>query len=316
MVLIGHFLNLNRPQMKLKSDCIPCLVERAKYECDIVFNEDREKIIALKEIIAFLLEHLNLSDELNPPIFFGTERERIIKRRSGAKDPHEHVKRISNEVAKGLLPEAYKFYDAATDKIEALIRIAAAANSMEYGIKGYSYTDDLFKSEFVHTLNEELNWDRDSIISAIKTRDKILYLTDNAGEIFFDVFVLRELIKMGKEVVVSPKSAPVINDATIEDLKEAGISSSSLDAKCRIIPSGAYIGVSLEEAAEEFLKTFCDERYLVIAKGMGNYEAISEFEGRKELGLKGRLIYVFRAKCEPVASSMRVKRGELVAKFV
>ena len=43
-------------------------------------------------------------------------------------------------------------------------------------------------------------------------------MTDNAGEVFFDVFVIRELIKMGKEVIVSPKSAPIINDATIEDL--------------------------------------------------------------------------------------------------
>jgi uncharacterized protein with ATP-grasp and redox domains len=44
--------------------------------------------------------------------------------------------------------------------------------------------------------------------------------------VFFDVFLIRELIKIGKEVIVSPESAPVINDATIEDLWEAGISSS------------------------------------------------------------------------------------------
>jgi hypothetical protein len=135
--------------MKLKPECIPCLVERAKYECDIVFNEDREKIRALKEF----------------------------------------------------------------------------------------------------------------------------------------TFVIRELIRMGKEVVVSPKSAPVINDATIEDLKEAGIS--YFEGRCKIIPSGAYIGISLGEVEEEFLDVFSDERYLVVAKGMGNYETISEFEAR--FGLKGRL---------------------------
>jgi uncharacterized protein with ATP-grasp and redox domains len=54
----------------------------------------------------------------------------------------------------------------------------------------------------------------------------------------------------------------------------------------------------------------------VIAKGMGNYETISEFEARAELGLSGRLIYVFRAKCEPIASNIGVKKGELVAKLV
>ncbi len=301
--------------MKPKSDCIACLVERTKYECDMALDDDREKIFALKEFIAFLVEHLD--KEKKSPAFFGTEREKIIKKRSGAKDPHKAVKRRSNEVAKGLLPEAYRFYNATGNNIEALIRIAAAANSMEYGVKGYSYDDDIFKGDFVRTLNEKLNWNMDFIISAIQGRKKILYLTDNAGEIFFDAFVIRKLIEMGKEVVVSPKNAPVINDATTEDLREAiasvGIQSGGM---LKVIPSGSCIGVSLEEAEEEFMDMFSDDRYLVIAKGMGNYEAISEFEAEPELGLKGRLVYILRAKCEPIASSIGVKRGELVAKLV
>ncbi|MGB7533913.1 MAG: ARMT1-like domain-containing protein [Halobacteriota archaeon] len=305
--------------MKPKSDCIACLVERTKYECDIAFNDDSEKIRAMEEFIAFLMAHLG--EEGKAPAFFGTERERIIKRRSGVKDPHREIKRRSNEVAKGLLPEVSDFYDAAVaksgNKLEALVRIAAAANSMEYGVKGYFYDDDAFKDDFVHTLSENLNWDKDVITSAIKERNKILYLTDNAGEVFFDAFVIRELIELGKEVVVSPKSAPVINDATTEDVKEAiekvGISDSGL---VKIVPSGSCIGMSLEEAEEEFMDVFCDDRYLVIAKGMGNYETISEFEARAELRLSGRLIYAFRAKCEPIASNIGVKRGELVAKLV
>ncbi|NOR79080.1 MAG: DUF89 family protein [Methanophagales archaeon] len=296
--------------MKLKSDCIPCLVERTRYECDMLFEDDREKILVLRDFIAFLFEHLE--GELNAPVFFGTARERLLKRQSGVEDPHELVKRRSNKVAKGLLLEAYTFYNAARDKLEALIRIAAAANSMEYGVKGYLYSDGIFRRDFLRTLNEKLNWDRSVILAAINSRDRLIYLTDNAGEVFFDVFVIRELIKMGKEVIVSPKSAPVINDATIEDLKEAGISSS--EAGCKIIPSGAYIGVSLEEAEREFMDVFSDDRYLVIAKGMGNYESISEFESKLELN--GRLIYLFRAKCEPIANDIGVRRGELVAKFV
>jgi uncharacterized protein with ATP-grasp and redox domains len=296
--------------MKIKTDCIPCLLERAKYESEIVFEDDKQKMLLLKDFIAYLYEHLNPEEELYTPAFFGTGRERILKKRSGARDPHKWIKRRSNEVAEGLLVEARSFYEVAGDKLEALIRIAAAANSMEYGVKGYSYSDEAFKREFRHTLNENLDWDRSMIVSALKKRDKILYLTDNAGEIFFDAFVIRELLKKGKEVVVSPKSAPIINDATIEDLKKAGISASE---KCKIIPSGAYIGVSLEEAEKEFMNVLSDERYLVIAKGMGNYEAISEFEER--LGLKGRLIYIFRAKCEPIANDVGVKRGELVAQL-
>jgi uncharacterized protein with ATP-grasp and redox domains len=45
---------------------------------------------------------------------------------------------------------------------------------------------------------------------------------------------------------------------------------------------------------------------------MGNFETISEYEGL----LKGRLIYIMRAKCEPVSMAIGVPRGTLVAKSV
>jgi len=302
--------------MRLKSDCIVCLVERAKYECDMMFKDDDAKIAAMNEILRFLVSHLSDKGKGKgkggggTPAFFGTERERILKRRSGMIDPHEHVKRRSNEVAKELLPVAIDFFSSHHDGIEALVRIAAAANSMEYGVRGYSYDDAAFKADFMRVLRERLNWDRDLILSAIRERDRIVYLTDNAGEVFFDAFVVKELSEMGKEVVVSPKSAAVINDATVNDWKEAAEYVGVEDVE--MIPSGASIGVSREDASAEFLRVFDDDDYLVIAKGMGNYESISEFEAE----FRQRLIYILRAKCMPVAESIGVERGELVAKLV
>ena len=131
-------------------------------------------------------------------------------------------------------------------------------------------------------------------------------------------------MKQGKFIVISPKSEPVLNDATVEDLKDAlsfvgiptaptastastaltvptaPISSTNLaDAiekakektkagAVSILPSGAYVGVSLEEAPASFLSVLRDERFLVVAKGMGHYEAFSEFED----AFKGRLLYI------------------------
>ena len=305
-------LGLQRIKMRLKSDCIACLVERAKYECDMIFKEEEDdaKIAAMKEILLFLVSHLSDKGKSRTPAFFGTERERILKRRSGIVDPHEHVKKRSNEAAKELLPVAIEYFSSHYDGIEALVRIAAAANSMEYGVRGYSYNDAAFKADFMHVLHERLNWDRDLILSAIRERDRVLYLTDNAGEVFFDAFVVKELSEMGKEVIVSPKSAAVINDATVNDWKEAAAYVGVEDVE--MIPSGASIGVSREDASVEFLRVFNNDDYLVIAKGMGNYESISEFEAE----FKQRLVYILRAKCMPVAQSIGVDRGELVAKLV
>jgi len=335
--------------MKVRAECVSCLVERAKYECDIVFQSDLEKLQALKAFLRFLSANLS---ESRTPSFYGTERERLVKRLSGVRDPYRELKEQANALAKSLLPVAEAFYRDAEDKTEALVRVAAVANAIEYGVKGYSFSTDAFQANFLSMLrNEKLNWEREAVANAIEEHDAILYLTDNVGEVIFDAFVVREFLKQGKFVVISPKSEPVLNDATVEDLKDAlsfvGIptaltasttstastaltvptaptSSTNLadaiekaEEKTKagavsILPSGAYVGVSLEEAPASFLSVLRDERFLVVAKGMGHYEALSESED----AFKGRLLYILKAKCEPVAESIGVKRGELVAKCI
>ena len=332
--------------MKVRAECVSCLVERAKYECDIVFQSDLEKLRALKAFLRFLSANLS---ESRTPSFYGTERERLVKRLSGVRDPYRELKREANALAKTLLPVAEAFYRDAEDKMEALVRVAAVANAIEYGVKGYSFSTNAFKANFLSMLrNEKLNWEREAVANAIEEHDAILYLTDNAGEVFFDAFVVGEFLKRGKFVVISPKSEPVLNDATVEDLKDAlssvGIPTASTASTAStaltvptastsstnladaiekseektkagavsILPSGAYVGVSLEEAPTSFLSVLRDERFLVVAKGMGHYEALSEIES----AFKGRLLYILKAKCEPVAESIGVKRGELVAKCI
>jgi uncharacterized protein with ATP-grasp and redox domains len=55
-----------------------------------------------------------------------------------------------------------------------------------------------------------------------------------------------------------------------------------------------------------------DPDWLVLSKGMGNFETMSEFDEK----LRGRFIYILRAKCEPVATQMNVPKGTLVAKSI
>jgi hypothetical protein len=235
------------------------------------------------------------------PAQLGTARERIIKKHCKLYDPYSNLKKISNNIAKAQLKVAKEFYEKSNDKTMALIKIAAVANSMEYGVKGHSYE----AKNFGEGLKEKLVCDASSLKSIIDDHDKILYLTDNCGEAVFDKFVCEKLVKLGKDVVVAPKSEPVIDDATARDLNEIGFD-------LPIVSSGSYVGLCLEEAPKDFLEIFWDERYLVFAKGMGYYETISEFQDK----LKGRLIYVFRAKCLPVAQSAGVKKGDLVAMHV
>jgi uncharacterized protein with ATP-grasp and redox domains len=254
--------------MKIHPECIPCLFDRAKFECDLAFGEDEEgKLEALLEISRYASEKVDWS---TVPALIGTERGRIISRVSGVDDPYAELKRESNRAGSEVLPLAEGFYKKSKDKLYALMRIAAAANSMEYGVRGHQFDEGRFRDEFVEILKERVYGDLKLVKEAINKFSKILYILDNAGEVVIDKFVIERLEALGKEVLISSKSRPVINDVTSEELLGLGF-----DDK-KILPSGAFVGVSLEEAPQDFLDVLFDSEYLVIAKGMGNYETLSE----------------------------------------
>ncbi len=285
--------------MKMASNCYSCIMDRAKFECDMLFSEDEEKRAAMEELLDFMVAHKG-----EVPSVVGTERERIIKRRSGNPDPYMEMKVTSNRLAESLLPLSTKFYDDSVDKLEALVRIAAAANSMEWGVKGHNFDTDSFDQVFLETLNETLDGDLNEAGRYLDRFDNVLYLTDNAGEVVFDLFVIEKLENMGKRVIIGPKTKPILNDVTAEELETM--------TEREIEPTGPVVGLSLENVRPELLELLWDESWLVIAKGMGNFETITEFDDR----LRGRLIYVMRAKCEPVAMRVGVPRGALVVKIV
>jgi uncharacterized protein with ATP-grasp and redox domains len=285
--------------LRMASNCYPCILDRAKFECDLVFSKEDEKKAAMEELLDYMACHIG-----GVPALVGTERENIIKRRSGNPDPYQRLKEESNRVAADLLPLAEEFYEKADDKIEALIRIAAAANSMEFGVKGHDYDNSTFAGVFLNTLSEKLHGDIGEVKRRLGSFSNIFYLTDNCGEVVFDLFVIGKLERMGKRVVVGSKSEPVLNDVTVEEI--------SAMTEINVIPTGNVVGTALERLEPEACSLLFDPSWLILSKGMGNFETISEFEER----LAGHLIYIMRAKCEPVAMVIGVPKGTLVAKSI
>lgn len=287
----------------MASNCYPCILDRAKFECDLVFSqeEEKKKKAAMEELLDYLACHKDGVSAL-----VGTERENIIKRRSGLSDPYQSFKEESNHVALALMPLAEEFYDKADDKIEAIIRIATAANSMEFGVKGHDFDNNTFAGVFLNILSEKLYGDIDEARKRLDSFSNIFYLTDNCGEAVFDLFVIGKLVGMGKHVVVGSKSEPVLNDVTVKEL------SAMTNMGIKVIATGNVVGTSLEHIEPEARALLFDPSWLILSKGMGNFETISEYDEM----LTGRLIYLMRAKCEPVAMVIGVPKGTLVAKSI
>jgi uncharacterized protein with ATP-grasp and redox domains len=285
--------------MRMASTCYSCILDRANFECDLVFESDEEKTKAVEELLDFMACHKG-----GVPALVGTEREVIIKLRSGNPDPYRNLKSEENLLARSLLPVARQFYSDSENKLEALVRIAAAANSMEFGVKGHDFDNSTFGRVFGDTLSEDLHGDLGEVEKRLSTFDNVLYLTDNAGEVVFDLFVIEKLKDMGKRVVMASKSEPVLNDVTVEEL------CSMTDNE--VIATGPVVGTTIENISQEALSLLSNNDWMVISKGMGNFETLSEYDAQ----LRGRLIYILRAKCEPVARALGVPKGTLVARTV
>jgi len=136
---------------------------------------------------------------------------------------------------------------------------------------------------------------------ALERSRRILYLTDNAGEIVFDRILIEELPDYRDRVIVAVKSEPVINDATMEDAEQAGLTDI-----VRVIENGSDApGTILEECSEEFLEIFYNSD-MIIAKGQGNYESLSENDHR--------VFFLLKAKCSVISRHLRVRIGDIIVK--
>ena len=67
-------------------------------------------------------------------------------------------------------------------------------------------------------------------------------------------------------------------------------------------------GVLFELASDEFKRAFAEADF-IFAKGMGYYETL------EELPAEGRIFFCLKAKCAPVARSLKVPPGSYVAKL-
>jgi uncharacterized protein with ATP-grasp and redox domains len=136
----------------------------------------------------------------------------------------------------------------------------------------------------------------------LKEAGKVLYLADNAGELYFDLPLVKWM-KQFAQVIYVVKPSPVQDDLTLEDVRETGLESEF----GKVITTGiASPGIAFSLASAQFKREF-ESAGLIFAKGMGHYEALSE------LSPKGKFFYCLKARCKPVAKSLNLPLNSYVA---
>jgi len=279
--------------LKIGLECVPCFVRQAFEAGSLVTNDKEMRERILREALSNLTDQ---SFDKTPPSI-GRDIHRIVRSLSGDDDPYLEIKKNSNNLAMRLMSALRRLIRNSADPFEAAVRLAIAGNIIDYG-QGDRVGEENIKETVFQCLDEPVNKDAiNELKEEIEKASNILYLGDNAGEIFFDRLLIEEL--KGYPITFVVRGAPTINDALRDDAKMAG-----LDKLVRVVDNGSDApGTILEECSEEFKREF-SEADLVIAKGQGNYETLRDEEKKT--------FFLLKAKCRVISEDIGCQEGDMV----
>ena len=281
--------------MRSHIECVPCILNSVIR----ILNEKIEDVETRHEVFRNIIKELGDSNlyTLSPPVLTAKLHE-YLKEFIGSEDLYKDKKVLCNKGALEIYPHVEELYNEAEDKLESAIKIAISGNLIDYGALNNfdinSIVDDYVHRDFAINNYTEFKAD-------LEKATNILYIGDNTGEIVLDRLLIKHLIGMGKKVVFTVKSAPILNDALIEDAIAVGMTEIT-----DVIESGCVLaGTTLAGTNELFHKKLA-EADMVIAKGQGNFETLTE----ETLGKP--LYYLFLCKCDKIATAFGTNKFDLM----
>ncbi len=255
--------------MKTHTDCFPCLLRQALQVARITqCSEDRQ--LRIVQAAASMIAGMDV--QKSPPAN-AQPIYRKIAEITGCEDPYAEQKRLCNQQALKIIPSLRQEIRDTDDELLSVVRFAIAGNIMDYGAAEHFDIDAALERSRGAGLAVDHFGPLAEAINGLERGGRVLYLADNCGEIVYDSLLIEYLYRRGLALTVAVKEGPIINDALAQDARVAG-----LDRYARIISNGGrFPGTELGECSSEFVEIF-QAAELVIAKGQGNFESLSEVD--------------------------------------
>lgn len=281
--------------MKLYLECIPCYIRQAFEAAQMATDNKKlqEKILRESLIAASKFD----TNEIG--LLTHAEIYKIIRKIASTRDPYKKAKEKINNICLGMTNEIKKIIANSKDHFETSLRVAIAGNIIDFG-QGTNFSKSIIKDTINNALSQNLDKNKVEILKYnINKAKNILYIGDNAGEIVFDKIFIEQL--PGDKITFVVRGGPAMNDSTIEDAKAVNITNT-----VRVITTGLDMAAAiLPLCSKKFLSEY-KKSDLVIAKGQGNYEALSDE--------KKNIFFLLKIKCPVIARSFKgkYKVGDIV----
>ena len=214
--------------------------------------------------------YLSAPADVSSP-WFGPATTDLFRKFYGLpEDRFREEKEISNRFVLERIPQIRQRVEAAEDPLFAALQFAILGNYIDFsalqGEVSFEKLDGLLDEAADMILDKAVY---SELCADLEKGKKLLYLTDNAGEIGFDRIFSEEIHRQypDLEITFCVRGAPAMNDATAEDAALVGI-------PFPVIGNGNRIaGTQIDQLSEE-AKTALETADVIIAKGQGNTETM------------------------------------------
>ncbi len=278
--------------IRLNPACISCLLKNRLED----FPEDtpiEKQIEYMQRVLKSLSE---TPKSVGAPVIVRTINQ-IQKEMFGYNKDFTHVKSHFNELMLKKSHDVRKKLNQSEEPLKLAIQYAMTGNYIDFGAMNNVDEEQLGQLLDRASVNPVDEQEYASLKADLEKAENIVYLTDNCGEIVMDKLLIEEIRKRNPnaQITVIVRGKPVLNDATMEDAIQIG-----LTEMINVIGNGSEIaGTYLEEISEE-AKNVIDGADVILAKGQGNFET---------LRMCGKNIYyIFMCKCEMFSKRFQVPK--------
>lgn len=281
--------------MRIKYECLPCLVNQAVRVAEITNAGDRD--LLFQKVFAYL-STLDFSKS-NPEVI--GETFRLLKAHIKNEDPYRETRAYYNQLFLNLLDSFEAKINRAENPMEEAVKYAILGNIIDFNpIHNTSMEDILQWFENANHCQLTVNHLK-NLCGDLASAKRLLYLGDNCGEICLDKLLIKKIKEQypGLELYFGVRGASVVNDSVEADAYFVG-----MDKYASIISNGDdSLGTVLTRTSENFRRVY-QTADVVIAKGQANYESLSE-ETKN-------IYFLLMSKCEVIAADIGVKQKSLI----
>lgn len=268
--------------LSIDSQCLLCHMERNIQLVRPLGTEEQTMAFA-RDLMRMYLE---APADVSSP-WFNPQVAELLHRHYGLPlDRFRQEKAESNRFVLERMEDIRSRIARAEDPVLAGLQFAILGNYLDFSALRGQVSFDKLSDMLDQALNMELDQEvYRTFRRQLEEGKKLLYLTDNAGEIGFDRLFAEEIAKAHPqlEITFCVRGDIAINDATRLDAEAVGI-------PFRVIDNGNNIpGTQLDRLGEEARQALA-ESDVILAKGMANVETMA--------GCGYNVYYAFLVKCQ------------------